>query len=107
MTDNTYNGWTGNGSRESAYATWRIMLEIVDDIVNVDPDGFRSRWDERPSVIDLAESLKEEVRELVCGEDYHAEQLVTQYALAFLDEVSWYEIAEHILADWPNEEPAH
>ena len=28
MTDNTYNGYVGNGTRESAYATWNVELWI-------------------------------------------------------------------------------
>lgn len=28
MTDATYNGWEGNGTRESAWATWNMALWI-------------------------------------------------------------------------------
>jgi len=26
MDENTYNGWRGNGDRESAWATWNVVL---------------------------------------------------------------------------------
>ena len=85
MTDTkgtTCNGWTN-------YATWRINLEICDDLCSLrqsDDDPFDSVWD-------LSNYLREATTELVCGEDYHAKHLATQYALAFLDQVNWDEIA--------------
>jgi hypothetical protein len=78
----TYNGWTGKGNHASAYATWRVSLELCDDICN-------------SLVGALADYLKETCQDLICGEDYHQETIATQYAMAFLDDVSWDEIAEH------------
>lgn len=93
MSDETYNGWEGKGSKESAYATWRVALELVDF-------GYWSEEiDERTCVFTLADRIKDECTEIVCGDDHTAERLVTQYALSFLDDVNWYEIAEHILSD--------
>jgi hypothetical protein len=100
MSETAYNGWEGNGTRESAYATWRVNLEIVDDIVNRDRQGFEERYDEKPDEYTLGEALKAEVEELVCLDDPDAERIATQYALAFLDDVNWMEIAEHVLLDW-------
>lgn len=99
MSETAYNGWEGNGTRASAYATWRVMLEIVSDM----QDEIRSEWyDEKPEERDLADRIKDCVEEIVCSsvEDDDAEKLATQYALAFLDDVSWDEIAENILSDW-------
>lgn len=31
MSDNTYNGYIGNGSKESAYSTWNVALWIDND----------------------------------------------------------------------------
>lgn len=94
MSEDTYNGWTGKGNRASAYATWRVNLELVGDI------EWSEEYDEKPDRDELADRIKEDVEAIVCGEDYDAEQLVTQYALAFLDDVNYDEIAEHILFDW-------
>jgi hypothetical protein len=100
MGDNAYNGWEGNGSRESAYATWRVNLELGFG----DRDDWADAYDEKPDAYDLAESIKAEAEEWVCGDDPDANDLRTQYALAFLDDVSWYEIAENILLGWPEDE---
>ena len=98
--DQTYNGWAGNGTRSTAYATWRIMLELVDDYVNCNREEYESTWDSKPDAYDLAESIEENTREFVRGDDYDEKAVSTQYAMAFLDNVNWMEIAEHILSDW-------
>ena len=69
MSKATYNGWTN-------YATWRINLEIF--------DGLDQVWD------------ADEARQYV--EDYiHASSsgLARDYALAFISDVNWHEIAAH------------
>jgi len=79
MTDNKYNGWTN-------YATWRINLEIFD---GYDPEGQE---------IDH-EYCKDYAEELVFSEDEHgnnADSLAHSYANAFMSDVNWHEIAEHI-----------
>jgi len=68
MTD--YNGWTN-------YATWRVNLEIF--------DGSEGPWDHH--------SAKEFAEEIIC--ETSPEGLARDYALAFLSEVNWYEIASH------------
>lgn len=71
-----YNGW-------SNYATWRINLEILGDI----------QFEEHVS----ADYLKEIVYDCVFrNEDFSNLWLVKDYALAFLRDVNYYEIAEHI-----------
>jgi hypothetical protein len=81
-TDNTHNGW-------SNYATWRVNLEICDDLTSsmVGEQTFNS-------VYDLAEYLKDEIDDIIsdCGE---MEGPAVDYARAFLAEVNWYEIARH------------
>jgi len=69
--DTTYNGWTN-------YATWRVNLELFDgdNVGYGSPDGMR----------EFAEVLIEESTDEGVGRDY---------AMAFLDEVNWQEIAEH------------
>ena len=72
-----YNGWTN-------YATWRVNLEILGDIM----------FEEKVSV----EGLKELVEDCVfrnpntCDTPY----LVEDYARAFVSEVNFYEIAQGI-----------
>jgi hypothetical protein len=65
-----YNGWTN-------YATWRINLEMF--------DGSDQYWS--------ADSAKEFVEEIII--DSTEEGVARDYALAFLSDVNWYEIAEH------------
>lgn len=94
--DPTYNGWTN-------YATWRVNLEIVDDLVNHSPEEYRERFLERPTTYQLAAYLQNEVEELLFEDQPSEHNLVADYARAFLADVDWYAIAEHVLADWPEE----
>ena len=82
-----YNGWTN-------YATWRINLEIFDGT-----DLEDMSWDGK-TLPQLVEALKEYTDELLttysaggpCGEG-----LTLDYARAFVSQVNWYEIAQHLL----------
>lgn len=94
MSETAYNGWEGKGTRASAYATWRVMLELVTD------QDYHDAYEDKPEDQELADYIEEQITEFVCLEDPNAEHIVTQYAMAFLDDVSWDEIAEHILLDW-------
>jgi hypothetical protein len=79
----TYNGWTN-------YATWRVNLEIF--------DGYDSRdfmLPREPS--DAAAALKDMAETLIC--DQAPEGLARDYALAFISDVNWREIATHMLED--------
>ena len=66
----TYNGWTN-------YATWRINLEMF--------DGSEQYW--------TPESAREFVEEIII--DSTPEGVARDYALAFISDVNWYEIAQH------------
>lgn len=70
MKDTTYNGWTN-------YATWRVNLEMFDG----SPDTY------------TAESAREWVEEIIYSTT--DEGVARDYALAFLGDVNWHEIAEH------------
>ena len=74
-----YNGWTN-------YATWRVNLEVFDGIAWLD------QFDDGISVYDASVLLKEYAEELI--EVSSSEGLARDYALAFLSDVNWYEIAE-------------
>lgn len=69
-----YNGWTN-------YATWRVNLEILNDI----------EFDE-----EVTSNLLQEIVEDVVFANETAKGLIEDYARAFLANVNYYEIAEFI-----------
>lgn len=90
MTDTTHNGWTN-------YATWRVSLEIFDEF------DYREMWD-LDDTYGLSQELKEYAENLIYEAGGGDGNLAVDYALAFLSDVNWYEIAEHLLADVEAEE---
>lgn len=82
----TYNGWTN-------YATWRINLEIFDGMTARDITG-RSL----PCVSDLKDALQEWAEEII-DNDCPDGGLAHDYAMAFLSDVNWWEIANNMLSD--------
>ena len=73
MNDNKYNGWTN-------YATWRVNLEMF--------DGYEHE----------GESMTADDYKFMAIEILEADGtagLAFDYAMAFLDEVNWNEIAEN------------
>lgn len=76
--DTRYNGWTN-------YATWRVSLELFDSETLSEMGFTRDRLDNQ---------LRDYAEEIVCGE---ASGLAIDYALAFLSDVDWAEIARHLL----------
>ena len=80
--DTQYNGWTN-------YATWRVNLEVCEDLCNsyVENVSFES-------IESLAGQLKEETEEIVTNYG-QLDGLAVDYAMAFLSDVDWYEIAKH------------
>ena len=65
-----YNGWTN-------YATWRVNLEMF--------DGYEGTLS--------ADTAREIVEEYIEGSS--VEGLARDYALAFISDVNWHEIAAH------------
>ena len=81
MNDKEYNGWTN-------YATWRVNLELFD---GMELDGLSSdAYALSKQLQEMAEDAILETTRAGIGRDY---------ALAFLDGVDWYQIAEHKIAD--------
>ena len=76
MEKQTYNGW-------SNYATWRVNLEIFDGMVH----HYQSEGAWGP------QSAKEIAEEIIY--ESTTEGIGRDYALAFLADVNWHEIAEH------------
>lgn len=82
MQDTKYNGWTN-------YATWRVHLEVFDGIYN-DCDLF----DLSQEAYDLGHDLKAYAESLI--DNSSDEGLARDYALAFLSDVNWFEIARNM-----------
>ena len=95
MTTQKYNGWTN-------YSTWRIALEWFDGLSCYDLTGYD--LEEIESTSDLAELIQSYVEQYIENED--GSQLTKSYAMAFLDDVNWYEIAEHLAQEWKEESEA-
>ena len=71
MTDTKYNGWTN-------YATWRVNLEMFDGF---EPEGTMEADDYKFMAIEYLEA------DGTAG-------IAFDYAMAFIDNVNWHEIAE-------------
>lgn len=81
----THNGWTN-------YETWRVNLEWF--------DGMDCR-DWGSDVYDVAQAMKEHVTDCIeCQYDMVADSRVVDYALAFISEVNWREIADHKIDEY-------
>lgn len=84
----SYNGWAN-------YATWRVRLEMLDGLTLED---FGYIPGDTVEVGDLARYLKNWTDDLL-SEQAPAGGLVLSYAMAFLEDVDWREIAAHLIAD--------
>jgi len=90
MTTTDYNGWTN-------YATWRVNLEMF--------DGTDHASDNNLDAYDLGQTLRDRAEDfLACGAEMGSAAL--DYALAFISDVNWREIAEHQIADYRDGESA-
>jgi hypothetical protein len=98
MSDTKYNGWTN-------YATWRINLEVFDGL---ELEDFNGQQDDNfdPELIcvhTLAEALQERAEEIIFLDSHIGNKspssLLEDYARAFLQDVNWYEIAQHLIDD--------
>ena len=85
---NTYNGWVN-------YETWRANLEMFDGF---DP---REHWD-IDNAYELGQELKAWAEELIDASSFAG--LARDYAYAFLSDVNWREIAQHMIDDYQTEQ---
>jgi hypothetical protein len=92
MTDKTYNGWTN-------YETWRVNLEIFDNITASD---FYGADDAEVDIYDFSMQLKDYAEEIIFQQVpiNQPSTLMEDYARAFLQDVNWYQIAEHMVNDY-------
>ena len=84
MSNEKYNGWTN-------YETWRVNLELF--------DGFDGEELKGMSRYDASQYLKEMAEESI--EQSVSKGLARDFAMAFLQAVDWYSIADHLI---PTEE---
>jgi hypothetical protein len=75
MENTEYNGWTN-------YATWCVNLDIIEDI--------------KFETYQTAEDIKEIVESVVLDQLPKDVGLAYDYAAAFIDQVNFYKIAEHV-----------
>ena len=85
---NDYNGWTN-------YATWRINLELFSDMEVTD------YFDELPTT----EMLEDYVENVVFDHSGNM-GLMEDYARAFLCNVNYYEVLEHIIENYEYDKTA-
>ena len=87
---NTYNGWTN-------YATWRVNLEMFDSMTVLEFCG-------RDTVVvsELAAEIKSYAEEMI--EEGSQPGYARSYAFAFLSDVNWWEIANHMIADYERDQ---
>jgi len=81
MSQTNYNGWTN-------YATWRIALEWFDCY-----NPFKGEND----AYQLSKQLSEYVEESLSLDCTNS--MALDYALSFISEVNWYEIAENLIGE--------
>ena len=84
MKNTEYNGWTN-------YATWRINLEMFDNALDQFGDIMHQE------LYDIKTVLKLYAEEII---EQTSEGLAQDYALAFLQNVNWYEIVRHLQDEW-------
>lgn len=89
--EKTYNGWTN-------YATWRVNLEIFDGMTPSDVTG-RSL----PTVSELKDALREHAEGLVYEMGGGEGNVAVDYALAFIADVNYWEIANNMLEAYADE----
>lgn len=96
MKNQTYNGWAN-------YATWRVNLEVFDGL------NLRNHFDTIPDAYTVGKWAEEYAEELidaalsnpsrVHGSMLTPSDIVSGWVRAFLDDVDWYSIAEHLIED--------
>jgi len=92
MKQETYNGWTN-------YATWRVNLEIFDGF---DITDYFGDVEERNDAYYLGDALKDYAEEIL-SIDTDTSSLVYSYAMSFLSDVNWIEIASSLIETYKDE----
>lgn len=82
MKDETYNGWTN-------YETWRVNMEMF--------DGRDYASKNKLDTYELGQLMQDEALEIIGVE---STGYAYDYAMAFLNQVNWYEIAGHQIENY-------
>lgn len=82
-----YNGWTN-------YETWRVNLEFFDGC------AWLESMEGSKNLNSYAEALRGIVIETM---EYEAKGTALSYALAFVSEVNWHEIAQSMIDNYESE----
>lgn len=90
MKNENYNGW-------SNYATWRVMLEIVDNV------HYEESGETYETIRELADAIKNNVELYLDDESggNNGQGHCYDFAMAFVSDVNWYEIARSMIQDLP------
>tara|TARA_R100000388_G_scaffold32321_1_gene25305 strand:+ start:832 stop:1113 length:282 start_codon:yes stop_codon:yes gene_type:complete len=85
-----HNGWTN-------YATWRVALEMFDGYTAEDLDPH-TKIATREGCQEYVEQYLEDCMEgfNINKYNWHASNIISGWANAFLAKVNWQEIAEHL-----------
>tara|TARA_B110000305_G_scaffold240002_1_gene309315 strand:+ start:1832 stop:2212 length:381 start_codon:yes stop_codon:yes gene_type:complete len=86
--DTKHNGWTN-------YATWRINLEMIGDQEFHRDEAYIDEC-KNGDTYKLSLAMQDYVLDSLSSDD----SLTYDYACAFVAEVNFYEIAEHIISDY-------
>lgn len=92
MTNKGHNGWTN-------YATWRVNIEQIDDIdTDYWTDFIEDNRSSKTQEYDLGMHIKDHVEEMISMQVTPLRNNIAEsYALSFLNDVNWREIASHVL----------
>ena len=89
------NGWAN-------YATWRVNLEIITDYVDSLAADDTGIWADIAECADYLETHVDECLTEFGNIPDDSNSIALSYARAFVSEVDYREIAEHIAQDYPS-----
>ena len=95
MSDKKYNGWTN-------YATWRVNLEMFDAWDVSELLGYSQEETIKADAFYVGQVLQEYAEERIC-EDASSDSFALSYALAFISDVNWTEIASSMIETYKDE----
>lgn len=86
-----YNGWAN-------YATWRVNLELIDGDNDYWNDLLDQMQEADPDDVqyEMTQAVEEHVQQILDSYDC-GNSLIRSYADAFVSDVSYYEIAKHLI----------
>lgn len=96
--DTKYNGWKN-------YSTWLVKLELLDtldDSMAEDiREGHREPFENLSSLADYIGEYVDELIEMEIDYNNRNSSLTLRYARNFVSDCSFWEIAEHMIEDYP------